>query len=170
MSDAPNTGATVDAVIEASGLATVPSGTRCSGQCCKHFPLPFGPVELWAEYLAVKKGEPTRFPPSEIEKVAEMVIFLGRERGRFSDEMLFFYTCRYYDAATGNCTNYENRPAMCSDYPYGKPCEHGDACTWEEGRNGTHRRHLPVIRETAVKEYYDAARPSIFDASKETAA
>lgn len=34
----------------------------------------------------------------------------------------FFYTCRLYDAETARCTAYEDRPPMCSQYPwYGDP-------------------------------------------------
>lgn len=135
-----------------------PSGTRCSGHCCKRFPLPFGPVELWTEYLEVRASDKVvRHDPVEIVKVAEMVVYLGATYAppgaifHNGTTIKHYYTCRYHDAATGDCKNYENRPNMCSDYPYGQPCEHGNACTWDEARNGTHRRHLPVIQENAAK-------------------
>lgn len=36
------------------------------------------------------------------------------------------YTCKYFDGH--NCTAYEERPAMCRDYPYGKQCTF-EGCT-----------------------------------------
>lgn len=34
------------------------------------------------------------------------------------------FTCRYWNPFTRLCTNYENRPYMCSAYPYGDVCYH----------------------------------------------
>ncbi len=53
-----------------------------------------------------------------------------RNKAWFTDED-HVYTCVHF--VEGNCTAYEERPLMCSDYPYGKTCEHGEACGWEEG-------------------------------------
>lgn len=53
--------------------------------------------------------------------IAEMVIPLAEE----ADETPT-YTCRHFDAVAGLCTVYEQRPAMCRDYPsYG---DAGRAC------------------------------------------
>ena len=30
------------------------------------------------------------------------------------------YTCRHWDEETRLCTDYENRPPMCSNFPYGR--------------------------------------------------
>lgn len=30
----------------------------------------------------------------------------------------FFYECEYFDSDTRRCTNYDNRPPMCADYPW----------------------------------------------------
>lgn len=30
----------------------------------------------------------------------------------------FFYDCKHYDAENKRCTNYENRPPICRDYPW----------------------------------------------------
>jgi hypothetical protein len=35
------------------------------------------------------------------------------------------YTCRHWDEDTRLCGAYEQRPSMCRDYPYGRPCERG---------------------------------------------
>lgn len=34
----------------------------------------------------------------------------------------FFYDCRHFDPETRRCTNYDNRPPLCRDFPwYGDP-------------------------------------------------
>lgn len=37
---------------------------------------------------------------------------------------LHVYTCKHFDKKAGNCTAYESRPAMCSNYPYNRKCEY----------------------------------------------
>ena len=38
------------------------------------------------------------------------------------------YTCRHFDSATNNCTNYERRPSMCRNHGVAYPCKY-DGCT-----------------------------------------
>jgi Fe-S-cluster containining protein len=34
----------------------------------------------------------------------------------------YYYRCKWFDQETRKCTNYENRPPMCRDYPWhGRP-------------------------------------------------
>lgn len=109
--------------------------SRCTGHCCKDFTLPISPMEL--KHEAEKHRRTGRSRWSEIEKVAAMVIFkfqdwtvsgvhrgLRKARGskRHGDLPQYHYTCKHFDAASGNCGDYENRPAMCRDYPYGRSC------------------------------------------------
>lgn len=42
------------------------------------------------------------------------------------------YSCRHVDAA-GQCTVYEERPDMCREYPYNRPCTFV-GCTWTAAR------------------------------------
>lgn len=59
---------------------------------------------------------------------------LGISTLRFADwhykESAELFTCRHWDETTRLCTAYESRPAMCSEYPYERPCEWcgKDAC------------------------------------------
>lgn len=60
-----------------------------------------------------------------------------------------FYTCRHLDAATGDCTDYDNRPRLCREYPYGVDCEKRD-CTWTSAKYETRhstlgRASLPIV-------------------------
>ena len=65
-----------------------------------------------------------------------MVIYLRpKENGKGH-----WYTCKHYDKVSGNCTDYENRPKMCSDYPYGGKCKY-KGCTMK-----------PNCAEEAIKE------------------
>jgi Fe-S-cluster containining protein len=42
------------------------------------------------------------------------------------------YTCRHWDTETRLCTQYENRPALCRNYPYRGSCNH-EGCTYRMG-------------------------------------
>jgi Fe-S-cluster containining protein len=44
-----------------------------------------------------------------------------------------YYMCRHWDEQTRLCTAYNSRPRMCSDYPYGRPCEHNCGYTRARG-------------------------------------
>lgn len=79
--------------------------SRCTGHCCKGFFIPLdaltAPGREWTE---------------DDRKIADLVILL-EPRGA---EGQWVCTCRYFDGI--NCLNYEDRPYMCSAYPYGKHC------------------------------------------------
>jgi Fe-S-cluster containining protein len=40
------------------------------------------------------------------------------------------YTCRHWDPQTKLCTVYDERPAMCRDYPYDGRCNADCACSY----------------------------------------
>jgi len=80
----------------------------------------------------------------EIEKIADMLVLLhtithpfylrGRHEHPVKGSRWYFYTCRHFDGA--NCTDYENRPRMCSEYPHygkGNACQY-PGCTWAAGK------------------------------------
>ena len=39
-----------------------------------------------------------------------------------------YFTCRHWDESSRLCTVYDDRPRMCSSYPYGSTCDHPDCC------------------------------------------
>jgi Fe-S-cluster containining protein len=104
--------------------------SRCTGQCCASFALLFKPDQLRAD-IDRRKADPAEKPASEAayirdgEYVLDMIVPLpegsivdttdGPEGGQR-------YTCRHWDPVTGNCTQYDQRPAMCRDYPYRGNC------------------------------------------------
>ncbi len=77
---------------------------RCSGHCCRSFVLPMPLEELKARTDKVWDGE----------MIADMVIHL-------EDTFPPRYTCRHL-AENGDCSVYDRRPRMCSEYPYGGRC------------------------------------------------
>lgn len=96
---------------------------RCTGHCCKNFPLPYSHSDLKLAFEAWRKGESEwkdlngkPHPlPQDIHLIYPMVIPLP-----VKDQ--FRYDCKHLDGQ-GDCTIYENRPRMCVDYPYGKMCQ-----------------------------------------------
>lgn len=107
----------------------------CAGACCSVFP-------MRAETLARLRKKPSGFTDGPY--ILDMLIPLTRRQalrrsrrlgypdpprygnhkgGRKSPLLLF--TCRHWDEETRLCTDYANRPKMCSEYPYGNPCERG---------------------------------------------
>lgn len=138
--------------------------SRCTGHCCKDFSLPFSPMELKHQAELAKRGK-GRFFPEEILKVADMVVFLfqnwsnsqdgrGLKKGRGSKSPFngpqYHYTCRHFDRATGNCMNYENRPLMCQNFPYGRDCRY----------RGCTRRCEQEVAEKAIEEKECSSSPT----------
>jgi Fe-S-cluster containining protein len=92
---------------------------RCTGHCCKRFWLSSHPSKLLREARAhYESAKPNWAYVRECLRIFRMVRPLGGG----------FYRCVHHDAKTGNCMNYENRPWMCSAYPYGRECQI-DGCT-----------------------------------------
>lgn len=108
----------------------------CEGKCCSVFTYTSTPEQL--------RIEPWRGTQSQRDNlyVADMLIPLtaeeAKERSLRFDvsgaedrdySKLQWYTCRHWDESTMLCTAYEDRPPMCREFPYGKPCDHG--CAYE---------------------------------------
>lgn len=103
----------------------------CAGACCSVFPLHLGQAIFKA------KGR----LPAEREYILDMLIPLTRRQALARSRRLGYpdppkhpkdyghFTCRHWDETTRLCGAYESRPAMCRDYPYGRPCERG--CSYQ---------------------------------------
>jgi Fe-S-cluster containining protein len=124
-----------------SAITTPPSGTapnevsRCTGECCKAFPIGGG---LSLEELQKIHAEKNII---DGDVLLDMLIPLGVHivpPGRHPKSLPIavetqraqhFFTCRHFDGK--NCGIYETRPDMCKRYPYNDPCEYVDAglCT-----------------------------------------
>ena len=107
----------------------VSAGDRCTGECCRAFPLPWNHDKL-GDWL---RGE--ALPPSIDHAEIHMVLAMTKPEPAIADN---WYSCKLFDGHS--CTAYDARPTMCSDFPYGRRCEHGKLCSWTEGRRGHHSR------------------------------
>lgn len=105
--------------------------SRCTGHCCTCFTFPWSPEVLELVDQAEQgraRGEdwPEGVPQlQDGATIAAMVVPIGPG---IEGTGLFEYTCKHYDADSGNCTAYDSRPQMCREYPYGRPCPWAD-CT-----------------------------------------
>lgn len=140
---------------------------RCTGHCCMAFRLPLSPKELAAK-AAEPKPDMRRVPPgrrardralyADVQTIADMVVYLGEHprnpvaltnqpgESRVGVDgkvaIAHWYTCIYFDGDTRNCTIHRERPYMCRDFPYGRPCEFR-ACTWKSGPKRTGKSSVP---------------------------
>lgn len=130
-------------------LNETPSTPKCLGHCCRMFWLPFTPEKLhmvvWARSIYGyndANGWPEGIPNYvNAERVADIVIYrgtftreqlveYGRRRGlavplpglKGEDNHGSWYTCKLLDWATNLCTDYENRPDMCMNFPWFGSC------------------------------------------------
>jgi len=98
---------------------------NCAGECCREFPLNITYADLQIE--AAKDTS-----DFEIFQIMDMVIPLATANR---------YTCRHWDQITKLCGNYQDRPRMCTDFPYehgmchicgSTYCRASDECEWME--------------------------------------
>lgn len=92
------------------------SDGRCTGHCCRRFPLSQSYAEVKEAAEKVKAGGHDRFQDSVF--VADMLVPLGLQVANGSGEMREFFTCRHLDASTGDCGVYEQRPTLCREHPF----------------------------------------------------
>lgn len=95
----------------------------CAGACCAVFPLHLtsglGAVDDLLYILSM-------LVPLTREQAAERYARLGYGELIDYGPDYDLFTCRHWDEQTRLCTAYDQRPAMCRDYPYeGRSCERG---------------------------------------------
>lgn len=102
---------------------------RCKGQCCQYFVLNMEYDKLQHLAQSIKDGSETVCEnESDVIKIADMLIPLGRKNINFNNQVLHvpreWFTCRHHNKETGDCAIYEQRPSMCRNYPYEGVCEY----------------------------------------------
>lgn len=104
----------------------------CNGDCCVAFRVPF-------DLVALARGDVGAKDIEEAATMAGMLIPLtvdeanARQREHVRGELTGFtaadeghlYACRHWNPETRRCGAYEDRPPMCSTFPYGRPCRYG---------------------------------------------
>lgn len=100
---------------------SIPKTNECTGECCTSFTLTYGYKKRW------RFNEDNKVMAS----IAEMLVWTGRRlkssdivnmTGETGYKNQAEYTCKHHDGATGLCIIYEERPAMCSEFPYSGLC------------------------------------------------
>jgi Fe-S-cluster containining protein len=102
----------------------------CPGFCCQTVYLPMDHANLHRFADVLIDGH----------QIADMLEPTGETTGTSHH-----FTCKNWDPNMRLCTVYENRPFMCRDYPYGRPCEH---CGLTDGIPGAER--LALERQEAT--------------------
>ncbi len=110
-------------------------GSRCTGDCCRVFTLPYGPRELAERVGRIQDGE----------QIAAMVRHLASGTSPPTGSPTphdglehHWYTCSNL-GPDNDCAAYTTRPAMCRDFPYNAPCPY-PACALEPET----RPHVPL--------------------------
>ncbi len=96
--------------------------TRCTGHCCESFSIP----------LDVLTDPETCYDDDEGNTIRDMLILLDPIEDPMPGCNDWNATCRNFDLVTRSCRIYEDRPDMCSAYPYGRACSYA-GCTMTDG-------------------------------------
>jgi len=133
---------------------------RCYGACCRSFVLNTTFEELREDLARAERGDKPRWAPEQSRKVLDS--FVPTVEAMMAGDARTF-TCRHLSTITGDCLNYENRPALCRAYPFDKGAGRGctfSGCTWEEARNPPLRIglwKLPITKYAADGDGLKAA-------------
>lgn len=118
-------------------------GSRCKGHCCEAFTLH---NSIFREY---------GIEGTEKRQIQDMVLAIpAPKENPYHDDVdpfltVGWYTCKHY--VDGNCDNYENRPAMCSRFPYGKRCNYRK-CEWDKGNGEAGEFHGEDPNRAEIQE------------------
>lgn len=103
----------------------------CVGTCCAAFRVPHTLTVLRRRQGRLIDGEQIvamLIPLTPKEARERSKKFGGAGDGFPWSDRGHHFTCRHWDEDTRLCGIYEDRPAMCRKFPYGKPCPFGCSC------------------------------------------
>lgn len=106
--------------------------TRCSGHCCQDFQVRgMSRQALLHNALdSIDKGLASAEDDAFIADMLRPVIGPSLRNDRWWTEAHHRFGCRHFDKENKACTVYDQRPAMCRNYPNGEACEF-EGCTWD---------------------------------------
>jgi Fe-S-cluster containining protein len=140
-------------------------GAQCTGECCEVFVLT---MERTLEKIETR----LRYTCEDGNFIADMLIplypliagaklpdgeVITEERAK-DGALGWAFTCKHFDREKRLCGVYNERPLMCRDFPYGKPCEHGAKCGWDKGRAGQHPPRIVKYEDTQLESGRTARR------------
>lgn len=135
----------------------------CTGACCAAFVYTSTPKELVERWDKWTPGVLTESETSHRRDdlyIADMLIEITLDEAILRADRFDIptspvggephYTCRHWNEETRLCGAYEDRPKMCRDYPYEKPCTHGCGFEMDEETQAEWRgwRELAEKRRT----------------------
>jgi len=96
------------------------------GACCDPVLSNYGPYDIatapaWQTELVWMRENTDPLPRGETLVRWRELVGAGDRNVVDRDGMIIqphFYRCHHFDDETRSCTNYENRPPMCRDYPF----------------------------------------------------
>jgi Fe-S-cluster containining protein len=118
----------------------------CPGLCCRTFPLNPSLEECIEGATAIygyRSANGHRI--QDDERVVDLL--------RVNPEKPGHYTCSAFDPVSGNCMAYEDRPRLCREYPYGRPCEY---CTYDDCNPDIPGLPWPRTEDTGVFSAWEA--------------
>lgn len=110
----------------------------CNGDCCVAFRVPYTLEELASGDVGSQDAEEARcmaamLRPLTVEEANQRALdFIEGVVPTFDQtDAGHLYMCSNWNEETRRCNIYEDRPPMCSAFPYGEPCRYGCSCVGE---------------------------------------
>jgi hypothetical protein len=118
--------------------------SRCPAYCCTYARIAVEPKDLrrLAKRFAISVEEATRRFTTSGEP--------GERVLRHKHDAIFGTACRFLDARTRRCTVYEDRPAVCREYPDTPRCGYWDFLTYERKAQDDQRAVVSARVELSV--------------------
>lgn len=113
----------------------------CTGRCCRAFTIDLDALTRPDTAENIDQGDYIR----------DMLVALEPQEDGF-----WSCTCRHFDAGSGRCRAYEQRPRMCSRFPYGRPCPYPECEMPLEEQLATE----PVTLPDGVRDPSSSPRPA----------
>jgi len=132
---------------------------KCNGDCCRMFTI------CGYTYDEIKRKHEAKEDIQDLDKIVDMLVTLTKEEieagfegyakpykklyedaGITIDKLIGkMFTCKHHNKETSLCNDYENRPALCREFPYSDTtiCQH-EGCTY--------RLITPIKKDQQIKE------------------
>ncbi len=132
-------------------------GAQCTGECCEAFAITCGKTLDAIDFYLRSVAEDGAFIADMLIPLYALVAGTTMPSGELvtpehakGGAIGWVFTCKHFDREQRLCSVYADRPLMCRDFPYGKPCEHHERCGWDKGRAGKHPLRVVKYEDTRL--------------------